>query len=314
MAAKMKFSFNLLGAPITLDDAKFAPKQDYRCEKCTATVLYNAGSNPERFGRSVKVEHYFKLKKGFTHEDLCKFNILGQVKIIAKESDKNFIKQLKDGQYELRLLLPSEGNSSNQVNAARKENDHDNDTKNSATTSYVSSGNLNSYLNTAAAVLKLRAFCEEHSEVENHLTLRFDTISVHWKDFYFEIDHYKRLYRILSKATVIYPIAVSGKVKEIKKLESKTKLGTFFWKIDLDVPFEKPDENGTVKKTQVSISTSESRLIDQIKGNEDIVIFGKWRAEKVNSQPNQNKESKVKTWENLPLKFNLTHQRQIIKL
>lgn len=314
MAAKMRAARNSSGNPISVDEAEFLPKQDFQCVGCTTTVIYNAGSQPERHGRIVNIPHYFRLKRNYSHDANCKFNVFDKIKVIADNSDKNFIKQFKDGVYELRLLLPSDGSRKNGTSGGSSDDDDGEDEGKGSTRVYVSSGKLNSYLNTASAVLKLRGFCDEHSEIENHLVLKFGTTKVFWNDFYFEIDEYKHLYHILQASTDAYPVAVSGNINQIKELPLKSDSKKNFWIVNLDVPFEKPDADGVVKKMQVSVSTFDKRFLDGLAVDDDVVIFGKWLSESVNVQPNLKKDSNIKVYENLPLKFRLTNKRQIIKI
>lgn len=313
MGVKMSHARDAGGNEVALDQAQFNPRALYRCAKCASEVVYNAGSNPERNGRRVIVPHYFKLKKNVVHEDTCTFNVLGQVKTIAAaESTPEFIGQFEDGVFELRLLLPENPKKKDVGNTKQSGEDEVKAGRPGGEKKYVSAGRLNSYLNTAARVMKLRAFCEEHSEIEDHLILKFGTTQIFWKDFFFEVDDYKRLYRLLGKMTHPYPVAVSGKIDKITRRESKYEKGSAYWLVSLDQAYEEPDENGVVNKTSMAITVYDERLLAHFKEDDDVVVFGEWGRRDVTKQPNKKADSKVKFWENLPLNFHLTHQKQII--
>ncbi|MBR7791685.1 hypothetical protein KDM87_03690 [Undibacterium sp. FT147W] len=313
MGVKMSKARDASGNDVSLEQAQFNPRAFRQCANCSSEVVYNAGSNPERNGRSVVVPHYFKLKKNVVHQDTCTFNVLGQVKTIAAaESTPEFIGQFNNGVYELRLLLPEENDKKREVDSKLSEGADATEARPVTEKKYVSVGRLNAYLNTAARVMKLRAFCEENSEIENHLILKFGTSKVFWKDFFFEIADYKRLYRILGKMTDPYPVAVSGKIDKITRLESKYQNGSpYYWLISLDQPYEKPDENGVVNKTSMAITVYDERFLDGLKVDDDVVVFGVWTKKNVTRKPNSKADSKVKFWENLPLNFHLTHHKQI---
>jgi hypothetical protein len=268
-----------------------------------------------RKGVSIIVEHYFKLRQKHNHADDCPYNIEAQIKTAVRDADPDAVHQLGKGVYELRLMFPES------YKTARPSNESS-DTfggssgPNSGGRKYVSSGKLNSYLNTAARILKVRNYCEDHQDIEEHLVLSFDGHKVRWSDFYIEQDEYATAYERLSAGRIDYPLAVAGTIQRINERTSQDDAARPYWVVQLAVPKTTPDEQGVVTKVDAYVTTGKAALIDDLQVGDEVIVFGEWQTRPPKVSPNtkpKTPNSPVKAWKNLPLKFSLTHAKQIVR-
>ncbi len=314
MAAKMKWARIIESkARIGLEVAQGGTP--YLCEHCPSEVRYNAGYEMIRKGVSIIVEHYFKLRQKHSHADDCPYNIEAQIKTAVRDADPEAVHQLGKGLYELRLMFPESFKTARPSNESSDKFD-DSHGSNSGGRKFISVGKLNSYLNTAARILKVRNYCEDHQDIEEHLVLSFDGRMVQWSDFYIEQDEYATVYERLNSGRIDYPLAIAGTVQSINERTSQYDATRPYWVVQLVVPKTAPDEQGVVTKVDTYVTTSKAALIDELQVGDEIIIFGEWQAGTPKVFPNtkpKTPNSPVKTWKNLPLKFSLTHAKQIVR-
>lgn len=314
MAAKMKWARTAdTKARIGLEVAQGGTS--YLCEHCPSEVRYNAGYEMVRKGVSIIVEHYFKLRQKHIHADDCPYNIEAQIKTAVRDADPDAVHQLSKGVYELRLMFPESYKTARPSNEATTPSGASGG-PNSRGRMYVSSGKLNSYLNTAARILKVRNYCEDHQDIEEHLVLSFDGRKVRWSDFYIERDEYATAYEQLSSGRIDYPLAVAGTIQRINERTSPDDAARSYWVVQLAVPKTAPDEQGVVTKVDAFVTTGKAALIEDLQVGNEVIIFGEWQTRPPKVSPNSNPKSPntpVKAWKNLPLKFSLTHAKQIVR-
>lgn len=314
MAAKMKWARAFDSkARIGLEVAQGGTA--YLCEHCPSEVRYNAGYERVNKGVSIIVEHYFKLRQKHAHADECHYNIEAQIKTAVRDADPDAIQQLQKGLYELRLMFPESYKTAPPSNGSPATFDASRGS-NGRGRKFVSSGKLNSYLNTAGRILKVRNYCEDHQDIEEHLVLSFDGRKVRWSDFYIEQDEYATAYTQLSAGRIDYPIAVTGTIQEINQRKSQDDPTRSYWVVQLAVPKTAPDEQGVVTKVDAYLTTSKVALIEDLQIGDEVIIFGEWQTRPPKVSPNtkpKTPNSPVKAWRNLPLKFSLTHAKQIVR-
>ena len=285
----------------------------YLCEHCPAEVRYNAGYEMVRKGVSVVVEHYFKLRQKHVHTDECPYNIEAQVKAAVKDADPEAVQQLRKGVYELRLMFPESYKTARPSDPLQDASDSPRGARNGGR-KYVSSGKLNSYLNTAARILKVRQYCEENQDIEEHLVLTFGEHKVRWSEFYIEQDEYATAYQSLSAVGVDHPLAVAGTIQSINQRQTRGENPRAFWVLKLAVPKCDPDSQGVVTKVDAHAMTSKEALIDGLEPGDAVIVFGEWQALPPKDSPNPKAaNSSVKVWRDLQLKFSLTHAKQIVR-
>jgi hypothetical protein len=311
MAAKMKWARAFVSkARIGLEDAKSGAP--YLCEHCSAEVRYNAGYEMVRKGVSVAVEHYFKLRQKHVHADECQYNIEAQIKAAVQDADPEAVHQLRKGLYELRLMFPESYKTARPSDQLLDASDSANGPRKGGR-KYVSTGKLNSYLNTAARILKVRQYCEENQDIEEHLVLSFGDHKVQWSEFYIEQDEYATAYQRLSAGSVDHPIAVAGTIQSINARQTRDKTPRTYWVVQFAVPRCEPDSQGVVTKVDAHVMTGTEELINGLNPGDSVIVFGEWQARPPKNAPNPKAaNSSVKVWRNLPMKFSLTHAKQIV--
>lgn len=313
MAAKMKWARDVnSNAPIGLEIAHSGVS--YLCEHCPAEVRYNAGYEMDRKGVSIIVEHYFKLRQKHVHANDCLYNVEALVKTAVRDADPDAVQQLSRGLFELRLMFPESYKTAppskdfaihGPVPGAKQQS-----------RKFVSSGKLNSYLNTAASILKIRNYCEDHQDIEEHLVLSFDGHKVRWSDFYIEQDDYLSIYEKLSAGRIAHPLAVTGIIQDINRRSSQDDPNRPYWFVQLAVPKTCPDAQGVLTKVDAYLTTSKFDLIEDLRKGDKVIVFGAWSVRPPKLSPNSNPKtpnSPIRTWKNLPLKFALSHAKQIVR-
>lgn len=276
MAAKMKFALDAMNRRISLSMAEEKQyKAPLTCEFCEALVSFVNGY-PRTLGDDIIfVESYFRLKnRDSNHGTDCRYNVEKQIKtIVSRESDGNVLSSLKDGVYELRLLAVKQALT--QIKSL-PENDEPKgeNSKPTEEKKYVSAKQkLSSYINTAKQVLQVRAYCEDNSDLEKILKLKFDDLKLPWKDFYYDIEEYFRCFTYVSKLTVTIPIAISGIVKTNKIVKGrKGNLRV----INLKVAYRKTEEDGVVDAAGFSIWSSDTTMLSSFEEGQNILAFGLW--------------------------------------
>jgi len=314
MAAKMKWARSFdTKSRLGLESAQGGTS--YLCEHCPSEVRYNAGYEMVRKGVSIIVEHYFKLRQKHSHAEDCPYNIEAQIKTAVRDAEPDAVHQLGKGVYELRLMFPE---SYKTARPSKESPDRFGDSRapNGGGRKYVSIGKLNAYLNTAARILKVRNYCEDNQDIEQHLVLSFDGRKVRWSDFYIEQDEYATAYKQLSSGRIDYPLAVAGTIQSINKRTNQDDAARSYWVVQLTVPKAAPDEHGVVTKVDAFATTGKAALIEDLQFGDEVIIFGEWQTRPPKVSPNTKPKapnSPVKTWKNLPMKFSLTHAKQIVR-
>src|SRR5207245_8851634 len=70
-----------------------------------------------------------------------------------------------------------------------------------------------------------------------------------------------------------------------------------------------------ITKMDTYVTISKKALIDDLHTGDEVIIFGEWQARPPKVSPNTKPKpgGRVKVWKNLPLKFSLTHSKQIVR-
>jgi hypothetical protein len=267
------------------------------CEFCSAPVSF-VNAFTRTIGEDVvAVDPFFRLYKGHTHGDDCRYNVAGQIAIIARESDGSVLAAIEGNRYELRLLAIKK--ALDELRAAsqqKKEPSSDLLTTTSEKEYQPRDVKLGAYINSAKRVLKVRAVCEEHSEIESILTLTFDGVRVPWSDFYFEDSDYFRCHKQLSKTTVPIPIAVHGIVKNNKIV--KNKKGDSFAVLELFRPGRNGSKKGVLEVVCAAIWSPDVNAFDEYQEGKSIIAFGMWQTKPTTEVENKKTGSSIKMFVN----------------
>ncbi len=299
MASKMPAARDPQGLMISIAQAEADQYQKpLRCMYCDAEVVLVHGHARQVGETTVKVQSFFRLNVGHEHAPECRFNTVGQIEIIARASDGNLIAALENNRYELRLLSLREvlnelrQLSSHQINAL------DDVGGSSKEKIYVAAETkLGAYINSAKRVLQVRAACESHADIEQALTLVFDSVRVPWKDFYFNDMDYFRCYQRHRLATVDIPLAIQGTVLSIRAVKN----GLFV--MNLVRPNRKTADRDSMDVVQVSIWSKDPNAFADYKQNQSVVAFGMWSSSGPEVTLNQKVESPIKKFINYHLRL-----------
>ena len=280
-----------------------AESSDYEnplcCEFCDALVGFVNGYPREVGEKIIFVNPFFRLKKGYIHSSECQYNIKGQIKIIVRESEGDILAYLESGRFELRLLAVKKAIKELQEIANKKIADSNESISHAKEKEYVrSKTKLNSYINDAQRVLKVRAFCEDNTEIENVLELVFDGVRLSWCDFYYEDEDYFRCFSYVSKASISVPVAVKGVVKSINVVKGKA---NDFSVINLVGPYRKTGLEGVLDAANLSIWSPDLNAFKSYETDDEILAFGVWQAQDIKETVNRNEHSAVKAFRNYSL-------------
>ncbi len=187
-----------------------------------------------------------------------------------------------------------------QLCAIAKKNAHSEVVLGTTEKTYVKQEQLGAYINSAQRVLKVRAACEDHYEIEDVLHLVFEGVRLSWCDFYFDYKDYFRCFSQVTQATVKVPVAIKGAVKANKLV--KTRNGEFAV-IDLVRPSRKTDRDGILDLACFSIWSPDLSAFESFKEGGEILAFGIWESHSVKESPNKKADSPIKVFRNHDLRL-----------
>lgn len=297
MASKMPAARDADGHLITIELAELKQYQKpLRCEFCDAPVSFVNGYTRLVGEDIVAVAPFFRLLKSYKHREGCDYDITGQIAVIARESEGDVLAAIEDNRFELRLLAVKK--ALDQLRAAAQQKKDPNPDRPTTTTEkeYLpGETKLGAYINSAKRVLKVRAVCDEHAEIEDVLSLAYDGVRVPWSDFYFEDNDYFRCYRQLTTATVQTPVAIHGTVNLIKPVKGKT--GDFMV-LDLVRPMRDTDNADLREVACASVWSPDPTAFADYRPGQQIVAFGMWQGKPLKEVANKKANSPIKTFVN----------------
>ncbi|KPU58211.1 hypothetical protein [Bacillus wiedmannii] len=212
-------------------------KKGLECHICRISVSHKIGH--PRVGRWVPA--HFTRKPGKDHKEGCRYNTVGQVTTIAKDSDDKILESVKSNKFTFRLTM---------IHEPLKElgGQNANSTNNNGTTTprkdrkYITKGRLNSYLATMKKILELRKAVEndESNELESIVEIQMHGKKVKWSNFYYDqakyLDAYNYLQTLKNKR---HPICIEGVVRDIRPLKQGDRyaVNLQFGKKDKDIEY-----------------------------------------------------------------------------
>ncbi|EEM80344.1 hypothetical protein [Bacillus thuringiensis] len=222
MAVKMKDAYSTKrNRDVTAKYVEEHPefKKGLECHICRKEVIHKNG----HFRAETWIPTHFTRKPGIDHKEGCKYNTVGQVTTIAKDSDDKILESVKKNKFTFRLTMIHEplkelgGQNTNSTNsngttAPRKDR------------KYASNGKLSSYLATMKKILELRKAVEEDNsnDLESIVQIEMYGKKVKWSDFYYDSGRYMDAYTYLTKpGQKRHPICIEGTVRDIKPLKQE---------------------------------------------------------------------------------------------
>lgn len=311
MSSKMPAAYDANGNLITIEMAEQGQyKKPLHCEYCPTAVSFVNGY-PKQIGDDiVSVEPFFRLNKGQAHGEDCRYNVIKQIAIIARESENDVLAAIGNNQFELRLLAVKKALDQLRLAAEQKKKpDQNKSTKAAVNKVYLHAGEtLGAYINSAKRVLKVRSACLSHAEIEDTLQLVFDGVRIPWNDFYFEDEDYFRCYNQLRISTVQFPVAVYGTVKEIKQVNGKKEP---FAVLNFATPNRKTDRPDVLDSVSVSVWSPDLNAFDDYRADQTIIAFGMWKWKMPEEAANKKPNSSVKTFVNHTIRLWLVTRSQL---
>ncbi|MCT6901764.1 MAG: hypothetical protein M3Z48_00860 [Lactobacillus sp.] len=216
MAVKMKKAYSTIKQENVT--AKYVEKHQelkvgLECHICRIGVAHKNSYKrvespvPTHFTRKPRVEH----REG------CKYNTLGQVTEIAKDSDDKILESIKKNKFSFRLTMIHEPlrDLSKQLNSSTNNTEASTSKKDRK---YVSNGKLSSYLATMQKILELRKAVEDDdsNELESAIEIQMYGKKIKWPNFYYDQEKYLDAYNYLkSPEFKKHPICIEGIVNKV---------------------------------------------------------------------------------------------------
>jgi hypothetical protein len=313
MASKMSAARDANNARITIGLAEQGQCQKpLKCEYCKATVNFVNAFTRNVGEDIIAVEPYFRLEKGHKHGENCRYNVHGQIDVIVRESEGDIFTALQNNRFELRLLAVKRAVEQLRELAKKKNNVGGESGTGAPDQIYLEAeSRLGAYVNSAQRVLKVRAACEEHAEIEDVLQLVFDGVRLPWCDFYFEDKDYFRCFTQVTHSTVQVPIAINGTIKKNDIVKGPS--GPYAV-VDLVGPFRETDKADVRDAANFSIWSPDLNAFKSYKQGDEILAFGLWESKGIKESPNKKTESPIKIFRNHQLRLWPVTKSQLCKL
>ena len=283
-----------------------------QCEYCGAIMSFVNGYTKAIGEDTIYIKPFFRLKIKSRHGENCKFNVTGQVNIIARKSSSSIINENSSGNFELRLLAVKKAINELIELSKEKKKYNNNSFPSSIEKKYIESETrLSSYINSATQVLKVRHFCESNSEIADVLKLDFDGIKLSWDDFYYEEDEHFRCFNNVSNSTVKVPVAIKGTIKSKKSVDGKN---SQFEVLNLIGPYRSTSDKHTLDAINFSIWSPDLNMFEDYEQGMNILAFGLWGSDNIVEASNSKTESNIKFFRNYQLRLWPVSKKQICKL
>ena len=308
MASIMSAAHDANDTLITLSMAEQRHYDHLHCESCDATLRFVHAFTRQVGDDIVAVEPYFGLNKGQKHNQSCRYNVLRQISIIARESEHDVIAAIEGNRYELRLLAVKKAIDELQE-LAKKKKDPRSEFVGTTEKLYVEAEkHLGAYINSAKRVLKVRAACLAHPEIEDVLHLVFDGVRLPWGDFYFEDTDYFKCFSQVSNATVQIPIAIKGVVKLNHIVPVH---GEKFAVLDLIIPYRSTNRVDIKDAACFSIWSADLDAFKKYKNGKEVLAFGLWKSLGIEEYENKKTNAQTKIFRNHKLRLWLVTNSQL---
>ncbi|WP_085508991.1 hypothetical protein [Thalassobacillus devorans] len=255
MAVAMEKAFSkILGKVIVPTDVSKdeSLRKGLLCIDCNIKITFRM----EHERNKQMISAGFIRRKGIEHKSSCRFNTLGQVTIIAQESDA-ILESINESKFNLRLTLLHKSIPQDINNTSREEKKSVNTTVNQEQ-KYQSKGKLSSYLATMKKIIELRNSLEDKKELHSIVEISCQNRKVKWESFYYEPERYLEAHKYLKRLNwqERHPICIEGKIHNIRFVEELGK-----YAIDLKWGKAKVDSKGIKCTPSVSVLLNNKQLL-----------------------------------------------------
>lgn len=317
MSVMMSLAVDASGKEITIAIAQqgvFA--KPLKCKYCTAPVSFVDAQTKQVGEDPVIVRPYFRRKNKQLHDDGCRFNVVGQLTVIVRESDPSVVdlfKRQSAKHFEMRLLAVKKAFDQLAQLTLEKKSADTHASIGAVERSYVAAEEkLGAYINSAVRVLTVRFALEKSQELEEALHLVFDGMRIRWNEFYFEREDYSAMYSKATRATQAYPMAAHGEVTEIKCVPIKN--GESRVVLNLKKLVRATDDPKIWDSVQLSIWSSDPNFFNTYHIGDLILAFGLWRASPTALKDNKSPDSRVKQFRNHNISLSPIARSQLHKI
>ncbi len=241
---------------------------------CNAQLSFVKRHERKYQSKTVEIAPCFRLKRYEEHSANCKYNIGGQLDIIAKNSESEVFSAIERSKFEFRLhvLLKAFWEMTPSQIESKSNNWGTDGDKNK---NFANSGKLANYLRTLKQILELRTLCEDNRELKSLVTLNYKGNKVNWERFYFDHENLTKFVKHYGTNKYTFPLAISGYIHEVRK---STNPKFPFTVVELDSPYVSADENGIIRKPIPQIILKKESLLEHIDKDKEYIFFGRWKA------------------------------------
>lgn len=205
------------------------------------------------------VSAHFRRREKKEHIEECDYNTLGQINIVARESE-GALASINDKKYRLRLNLISTDIKNNRLSKQKETTALNINSVKQPTKNYSSIEGGSAYLSTIKKIMQIKSKIEDHYELRNLIEIQFNDKNIRWSDFYFENDKYENCFKKICTNKIDYPICIEGEIKSFERPNE-----TFsFYSIKLKLQLLGKDKNDTNRYVAVSILLSNDLLFENL--------------------------------------------------
>lgn len=239
---------------------------------CGALLSFVERHDRKYVDKTIHISPTFPLRPKQVHVSQCRYDLSGQVSIIAKSSESEVFKSISNNQYEFRLHILTKAmiDYNNQEKRAREGLA----ARNTPNKKYSNSGKLSNYLKTLRQILELRSLCDNNSDLKDLIKLKKNGKTLPWKKFFFDHTNLETFIAEYGIGKYTVPLAICGYIKEIQAPNEK--LSSYV--IELNSPFVKSDAAGVIHKPIPRIFFRDDELVKQIDKDKEYIFFGSWKA------------------------------------
>lgn len=261
------------GERVTALTYEAAPAGRIYCSSvdCNSELSFVRRHNRKYQSKTIEIAPCFRLKQHQLHVVGCKYNIEGQLDLIAKYSESELFEALGKSKYEFRLHVLLKAlrvlDEDRIHELARKWGASFDQNKN-----YANKGALTNYLRTLRQILELRNYCEEDEQLGSLVVLNYHGRKIKWLDFYYDEKNLSSLVETHGIESIEIPLAISGHIYSVKKLDVVKGCHV----VELYSPEIKRDAFGRAWKSTAQIYLNSSKLHGLIKEGKEYIFFGKW--------------------------------------
>lgn len=255
---------------------------------CRVPISFRASHFRKTEDKQSLVKAHFKIKNE-DHVEICPFNTVGQVKMIARDS-YGVLESLDQGSKVFRLNLITSIANGKGLGPEEKVGYQGESQNAGVTKRYGSKGELTPYLSTINKIVKLRSEIEGDAELSSLIKLSFNSEEIKWSNFYYERESYRKCFNYIKSKKPAHPICIEGKIKKIEGPSQKRK----HYKVTLVAPWvEKTDKDNIRRIPLVSIAVHSKKVAEHVisehdKGKKGIAFYSVFNANA--SRYGENKE------------------------